>query len=69
MRRARIVRLHLIVVLFTLLVLIAANGLINARYPWWVWVLTIWLPLIVLHAAWAKGLFPKGVFDRSNKGS
>ena len=65
MRRARFVRLHLIVALLTLMVLIAINGLLSARYPWWLWVLTAWAPLIVLHTAWAKGLF-----DRStNKGS
>jgi hypothetical protein len=64
MRRARFVRLHLIVALLTLMVLIAINGLFSAHYPWWLWVLTAWAPLIVLHTAWAKGLF-----DRSNKGS
>jgi hypothetical protein len=64
MRRARIVRLHLIVALLTLMVLIAINGLFSSRYPWWLWVLTVWAPLLVLHAAWAKGLF-----DRTSKGS
>jgi hypothetical protein len=69
MRRARFVRLHLIVALLTLMVLIAINGLFSARYPWWLWVLTAWLPLIVFHVAWAKGLFAKRVFDRTSKGS
>ena len=63
MRRARLVRLHLIVALLTLMVLIAINALFSARYPWWLWVLSAWAPLIVLHTAWAKGLF-----DRTNKG-
>ena len=62
LRRARPVRLHLIVGLLTLLVLIAANALLSSRYPWWLWVLTAWLPLIALHTAWSKGLF-----DRSKK--
>ena len=63
-RRGRLVRLHLIFGLLTLMVLIAINGLLSARNPWWLWVLTAWAPLIVLHSAWAKGLF-----DRINKGS
>ena len=62
MRRARFVRLHLIVALLTLMVLIAINGLFGAGYPWWLWVLTAWVPLIVLHTGWARG-----VFDRTKK--
>ncbi len=58
-RRARPVRLHLIVALFTLLVLIAANALFSSRYPWWLWVLTAWMPLIAGHAAWAMGLLDR----------
>jgi hypothetical protein len=69
MRRARFVRLHLIVALLTLMLLIAINGLLSAGYPWWLWVLTAWAPLIVLHTAWARGLFASRFFDRSNKGS
>jgi hypothetical protein len=65
MRRARSVRLHLIIALLTLMVLIAINGLFSARYPWWLWVLTAWAPLIVLHTAWARGLFDRSI----NKGS
>ena len=57
LRRARSVRLHLIVALFALMVLIAVNALFSSRYPWWLWVLTAWLPLIAGHTAWAKGLF------------
>jgi len=64
LRRARFVRLHLIVALFGLMVLIAANALFSSRYPWWLWVLTAWIPLIVGHVAWAKGLF-----DRNKEGS
>ena len=64
MRRAGAVRLHLIVALLTLLVLIAVNALFSSRYPWWLWVLTAWLPLIVAHTAWARGLF-----DRTKEGS
>ena len=64
MRRARAVRLHLIVALLTLLVLIAVNAIFSSRYPWWLWVLTAWLPLIVAHSAWARGLF-----DRNKEGS
>jgi uncharacterized membrane protein YdbT with pleckstrin-like domain len=62
MRRARAVRLHLIVGLLTLLVLIAVNALFSSRYPWWLWVLVAWLPLITGHIAWARGLF-----DRNKK--
>jgi hypothetical protein len=64
MRRARAVRVHLIVALLTLLVLIAVNALFSSRYPWWLWVLTAWAPLIVALTAWARGLF-----DRNKEGS
>jgi hypothetical protein len=64
LRRARLVRLHLIVALFSLMVLIAINALFSRTYPWWLWVLTAWLPLIVGHIAWARGLF-----DRNREGS
>ena len=63
-RRARSMRLHLIVALFALMVLIAVNALFSSRYPWWLWVLTAWLPLIVIHMAWARGLF-----ERKREGS
>ncbi len=64
MRRARSLRLHLIVALFALMVLIAVNALFSSRYPWWLWVLTAWIPLIVIHTAWARGLF-----ERKREGS
>ena len=63
-RRARSVRLHVIVALFTLLVLIVVNALISSRYPWWLWVLVAWMPIIAIHTAWGMGLF-----DRNKEGS
>ena len=63
MRRSRSVRLHVIIALFALLVLIAANAIFSSRYPWWLWVLIVWMPLIAGHAAWAMGLF-----DRNKEG-
>ena len=62
LRRGRIVRLHVIAGLLTLLVLIAVNALTSSRNPWWLWVLIVWMPLIAAHTAWAKGLF-----DRARK--
>ena len=56
--------LHVMVALFALLVLIAVNAVFSSRYPWWLWVLIAWVPLIAAHSAWAKGLF-----DRSKEGS
>jgi uncharacterized membrane protein YdbT with pleckstrin-like domain len=69
MRRDRAVRLHLIAALLTLLVLIAVNALFSSRYPWWLWVLTVWAPLFIGHAAWARGLFDRNKLDRSKEGS
>ena len=69
MRRARFVRLHLIAALFTLLVLIAANALFASRYPWWLWALMAWLPLIAGHKAWSMGLFERHKLDRNKEGS
>ena len=63
-RRRRSLRLHIIVALFTLLVLIAVNAVLTHGYPWWLWVLTAWMPLVAGHTAWAMGLF-----DRNNEGS
>jgi hypothetical protein len=63
MRRNRSVRLHVIVALFVLLVLIAVNAIFTSRYPWWLWVLIVWMPLIAAHTAWAMGLF-----DRNKEG-
>jgi hypothetical protein len=62
MKRARAVRLHVMVALFTLLLLIAINALVSSRYPWWLWVLMAWMPLIAAHTAWSMGLF-----DRADK--
>jgi uncharacterized membrane protein YdbT with pleckstrin-like domain len=59
LRRARSVRLHVIVALFTLLVLIAINALFTSGYPWWLWVLMAWMPLIAAHTAWSMGLFER----------
>jgi hypothetical protein len=64
MRRARSVRLHMIVALFALLVLIAVNAPTSSRYPWWLWALAAWMPLIAIHSAWGKG-----PFDRNKEGS
>ena len=63
MRRARFVRLHVIVALCTLLVLIVINALFTAKYPWWLWVLMVWMPFIAAHTAWSMGLF-----DRNKEG-
>ena len=68
-RRARSVRLHVIVALFTLMVLIAVNALFSSRYPWWLWVLMAWMPLIAGHAAWSMGLFGRSKLDRNKEGS
>ena len=64
LRRARTVRLHVIVALFTLLLLIVVNALISSHYPWWLWVLMAWMPVIAIHTAWGMGLF-----DRRKEGS
>ena len=64
MRRGRTVRLHVIAALLTLLVLIAVNAIFSSRYPWWLWVLMVLMPLIAGHTAWAMGLF-----DRNKEGS
>ncbi len=63
-RRGQAVRRHVIVALLALLVLIAVNAIFSSRYPWWLWVLMAWMPLIAAHTAWAMGLF-----DRNKEGS
>ncbi len=63
LKRARSVRLHVIVALFTLLACIAANAIFTSQYPWWLWVLMAWMPLIAAHTAWSMGLF-----DRNKEG-
>ncbi|HEY4169266.1 MAG TPA: hypothetical protein VGM96_20925 [Reyranella sp.] len=69
MRRARYVRLHVILALLTLLVLIAANAIFSSRYPWWLWVLMAWMPIVAAHTAWSMGLFERDKLDRSKEGS
>ncbi len=64
LRRRRFVRLHVIVALLGLLMLIAVNAIFTRTYPWWLWVLTAWIPLIAGHTAWSMGLF-----DRNKEGS
>ena len=59
MRRNRGVRLHVIVALLTLLVLIALNAIFTRAYPWWLWVLMAWMPIVAGHTAWAMGLFDR----------
>ena len=68
MRRARSVRLHVIVALFSLLVLIAVNAIFTRGYPWWLWVLMAWMPLVAAHTAWSLGLFARNL-DRNKEGS
>ena len=63
MRRTRTVRLHVIAALLTLLVLIAVNALFTSAYPWWLWVLMAWMPLIAGHTAWSMGLFDRNKED------
>ena len=58
-RRRRSLRLHIIVALFTLLVLIAINAVLTSGYPWWLWVLMAWMPIVAGHTAWAMGLFDR----------
>jgi hypothetical protein len=67
-KRARSVRLHVILALGTLLVLIAVNALFTSRYPWWLWVLMAWMPLIALHTAWSLGLLD-GLLGKDKRGS
>ena len=69
LRRARYVRLHVIVALLSLLVLIAVNALTSSAYPWWLWVLMAWMPLVAAHTAWSMGLFERNRLDRSKEGS
>ncbi len=64
LRRRGGVRRHVLIALGTLLVLIPVNFAINPRYPWWLWVLMAWLPLLAAHTTWAMGLF-----DRKEEGS
>ena len=63
MRRGHAVRKHVIAGLLALLVLIPLNFIVHRQYPWWLWVLIVWMPLIAGHTAWAMGLF-----DRNREG-
>ena len=57
--RGRGVRKHVFVALLALLLLIPVNFLVTPVYPWWMWVLIAWLPVIAGHTAWAMGLFDR----------
>ena len=63
-RRGVVVRKHVIVALLAILVLIPVNFIVSRANPWWLYVLIVWMPLIGVHTAWAKGLF-----DRNREGS
>ena len=58
-RRGRIVRKHLMVGLLALLVIIPLNFIVSRQYPWWLWALIVWLPLIAAHSMWARGFFDR----------
>ena len=58
-RRRRGLRLHIIWAMAVFAILIAINALFSHRYPWWLWVLMAWMPLIAIHTAWAMGLFAR----------
>lgn len=59
-RRRAGLRRHIMWALFGLMALIAANFALSPRYPWWIWALMAWMPLVALHTAWAMGLFGAG---------
>ncbi len=63
--RLRSLRLHIIVALGALMLLIVVNFLATPGYPWWIWVLMAWMPLIALHTAWAMELFGARGNDKS----
>jgi hypothetical protein len=56
LRRRRSLRLHIIWAMGVLALLILSNAIFSPRYPWWLWVLMLWMPLIAIHTAWAMGL-------------
>jgi 1,4-dihydroxy-2-naphthoate octaprenyltransferase len=68
LKRGRSVRLHVIVALFALLACIAANAIFTSQYPWWLWVLMAWMPLIAAHTARSMGLFDRQRVDRNKEG-
>jgi hypothetical protein len=55
--RLRTLRLHVIAALGTLMVLIVVNVITTPAYPWWIYVLMVWMPLVAIHTAWAMELF------------
>lgn len=59
LRRRRGYRLHVIAAMAVLALSIIANVLTTPRYPWWLWLLMAWLPLIAAHTAWMMGLFDR----------
>jgi hypothetical protein len=59
-RRLRGLRLHIIWAMAILALLIMVNAFTSSAYPWWMWILIAWMPLIAAHAAWAMGLFGRG---------
>ena len=58
-RRGRSVRKHVMWALLALLVLIPVNFLTSPKYPWWIWALMAWMPVVAGHTAWAMGLFDR----------
>ena len=46
-----------------------SNALTSSRYPWWLWVLMIWMPLVAAHTAWAMGLVERTKLDGNKEGS
>ena len=59
-RRRRGLRLHIIWAMGILALLIVINAFTGSAYPWWMWVLMVWMPLIAVHTAWAMRLFGRG---------
>jgi hypothetical protein len=63
--RLRTLRLHVIVALGALMVLIVVNFLTMPQYPWWIYVLMVWMPAVAIHTAWAMELFGSKQGNRS----
>ncbi len=55
--RMRGLRLHLMFGLGALMVLILVNMVVTPSYPWWLFALMAWMPLVAIHAAIAMELF------------
>jgi uncharacterized membrane protein YdbT with pleckstrin-like domain len=58
-RRGKSLRRHIMWAMIILMVLIPVNFLATPGYPWWMWVMMGWLPLIAGHTAYAMGLFDR----------